>query len=135
MKQRNGINGQYVYSGGKLAEKRDKPCPDCGKMIMRKSARCRSCSQSGIRHYLFGSNSYSAIHKWLAKYYIKEKCEFCSKGVGGLDWAKISEKYTRNRDDYLVLCHKCHMEYDNIGYRANITKSIKYGWKNKYVNS
>ncbi len=46
MKKR-GDGGMFVSNGGRLSEKRDKPCPDCGKMIMRKSTKCRSCSQSG----------------------------------------------------------------------------------------
>jgi len=33
----------------KKADTRDKECPDCGKLIMRKSTYCRSCSQSGTR--------------------------------------------------------------------------------------
>lgn len=46
MKNRDN-SGKFVFAGGKESERRDKPCPDCGKIIMRKSTRCRSCSQKG----------------------------------------------------------------------------------------
>lgn len=52
MKQRNE-KGRFIFTGGTEGYRRDKPCPDCGKMIMRMSSYCRSCSQKGERSVLF----------------------------------------------------------------------------------
>lgn len=109
MKKRSKSNGRFIASGGCASEKRDKPCPDCGKLIMRKSSHCRSCWQKGVR-----GGGYSAIHKWLVKYYKKPtKCEFCGSNIK-VSWANNQNNgvYTRNPNDYLALCHTCHMSYD-----------------------
>jgi hypothetical protein len=46
-----GNQGRFIFNGGKKSCLRDKPCPDCGKLIMRRSTRCRSCSQKGYLHH------------------------------------------------------------------------------------
>lgn len=58
---------------------------------------------------------YEAIHSWANKYFgKKELCEHCG-ATANLDWANKDGEYTRNRDDWFVLCRSCHMKYD----RAN----------------
>lgn len=60
------------------------------------------------------STSYHAIHNWLAENFVKpDKCERCGKSeVSRLEWANISGKYLRERDDFMVLCPSCHRKMD-----------------------
>lgn len=40
-------------------------------------------------------------------------CEFCkTKAAKKYEWANIDHLYTRNPDDYIRLCTKCHRNYD-----------------------
>lgn len=56
--------------------------------------------------------SYSAIHKWIAYTFEKlDACEHCKINTN-LDWANKSGRYLREREDWLVLCRKCHKKYD-----------------------
>jgi len=90
--------------------------------------------------------SYAVKHIWLSRYYKKVGiCEHCKKDVGikkstGTEWANISGKYYRKREDYMELCHPCHIKKDFVGEReANrrkkLSKSIKLWWKNKKVTN
>ena len=57
--------------------------------------------------------TYTAIHKWLNRNKPKpDKCEECGKMTKKLDCHCISEKYTRDINDYMWLCRICHMEKD-----------------------
>jgi hypothetical protein len=67
---------------------------------------------------------YEAIHAWVNKYFEeKESCENCGS-LDYLDWSNKDGEYTRERDDWQVLCRSCHMKYDR---RYNIWKPE--GWK------
>lgn len=76
-----------------------------------------------IRLAHLGSNSYiwkgekagySAKHIWMSKTFGKPKfCEHCkSKNAKRYEWANISKKYRRKRNDWLRLCKSCHIKYD-----------------------
>lgn len=112
---------------------RDKICPDCGKMIMRKSSHCRSCSQKGLK---FVENpGYSSLHKWMTRNYGQPKyCENCgSKHKGVYNWANISHEYKRERSDWMRLCRKCHLEYDSkTGWGVATMKFIELRERTKY---
>lgn len=60
---------------------------------------------------------YTAKHHWLYKWYGKaSKCENtnCTYENPKLyEWANISGKYKRERDDYMQLCPSCHRKMDN----------------------
>jgi hypothetical protein len=132
-----GLDGRFKFNGGKLAEKRDKLCPDCGEMIMRKSDRCRHCSQKwerGPRWKSYGYG-YQALHIRIKKLLGKaSKCEHCgTKTSTRYDWANISHEYKYDINDWISLCHKCHFAYDKTGRKANLTKQERYGWNNKYT--
>ena len=59
------------------------------------------------------SVGYYALHLWISRHYGKaKKCEFCGKTTGRIDWANKTYEYKRDRDNWLELCHKCHMHYD-----------------------
>lgn len=64
--------------------------------------------------------SYHWKHQWLGKWHPKSGiCERCRKNVGtegytGTEWAFLHhpEPHTRNPDDYIELCRKCHRRMD-----------------------
>ena len=69
--------------------------------------------------------SYSGLHKWVAARLGKPKeCEFCHTIVDdpkAIHWANKSQEYKRDLSDWLRLCRKCHMEYDD----NSIEKSMR----------
>jgi len=57
---------------------------------------------------------YKAIHLWVRKHKPKmNSCEFCGKHEE-LVMASKTHKYTRDLDEYLWLCRKCHRNFDII---------------------
>ena|SRR3990167_10117412 len=60
-----------------------------------------------------GNNaSFSGIHIWVHRNWIKkEKCDGCKK-IKKLDWANKDHKYNRVRKDWMCLCRSCHQLYD-----------------------
>lgn len=66
----------------------------------------------------FTSNSYTSVHKWLARHFIKsKKCDHCGSPKF-IEWAlKKGEKHDHNRDSYLCLCSSCHKKYDYTSER------------------
>jgi len=59
---------------------------------------------------------YSALHNWNQKHFKKPcHCEECQTGKAKkFEWANITGKYTRNREDYKYLCASCHDKLDGI---------------------
>jgi len=82
---------------------------------------------------------YSGLHRYLRKAYPKTGvCEECG-AEGRTDYALIKGRpYSRNREDYLELCHPCHMRYDHTGRvfspeaLANIVAGNKRRWERYY---
>lgn len=61
--------------------------------------------------------SFMTVHRDnLNKFKRLDACEHCgNKEAPVYNWAKKTDsEYTRNREDYLYLCRKCHHKYDNI---------------------
>ncbi len=60
----------------------------------------------------------SAIHQWLKKHYPKiSRCYECGReGKTDLAFRHHPEPHTRNREDYLELCRKCHRKMDDPIY-------------------
>ena len=61
--------------------------------------------------------SYYAIHIWISNHFGKASdyaCSFCEKTGGSkqMQWANLDHKYSRNKKDWVVLCVKCHCNYD-----------------------
>ena len=60
---------------------------------------------------------YVAKHIWIAKQFGKAsrcenlKCVFTRPKR--FEWANISKKHRRKREDYIQLCCSCHRKYDN----------------------
>ena len=60
--------------------------------------------------------SYQAKHMWIINHYgHADRCENkeCTfKEPKRFEWANVSGKLKRNRDDYLMLCCSCHRKWD-----------------------
>ena len=75
-------------------------------------------ARSGEKHWDWkGDNAtYSAFHKWLGKNYgPSDRCEnkLCPQTSKSYDYALIHGKsHSHKRENYLKLCHSCHMAYD-----------------------
>ena len=75
-------------------------------------------AQVAEQHYKWkGSKvSYSGIHKWAAKEFGQPmRCEWCGFESGNkfqIQWANLTGKYLRAREDWARLCAKCHYHYD-----------------------
>lgn len=59
--------------------------------------------------------SYTAKHIWIAYNFGKPQfCEICKTSAKvKYQWANISGKHKRDRNDWLRLCIPCHHKYDN----------------------
>ena len=78
-----------------------------------------------------GRVKYSALHKWVGKWLKKgEACEHCGKkpkrkdGKTTLQWANKSRKYLRDLSDWILLCPRCHCEYDDNWVFKNRNVSV-----------
>ena len=78
--------------------------------------------------------SYKGIHGWII--YQKGHPSFCIQcgkkgekfnGKWSISWANKDHKYSRNLDDYIPLCYKCHRQYDikNNNYVCHLPKDTK----------
>lgn len=70
------------------------------------------------------SAGYGSKHAWVArKLGTPSKCEHCgTDSAKKFEWANKSGLYTRDLNDWLRLCTKCHHKYDNIGIKAWVTR-------------
>lgn len=61
---------------------------------------------------------YRALHAFIERHYGKPTtCEHCqtSNLIGRqIHWASKTQSHTRNREDWLRLCAKCHGIYDKV---------------------
>lgn len=58
--------------------------------------------------------SYKTKHKMINKHYGKAfMCEYDIDHIGFYEWANISGKYKRDREDWMMLCHSCNIKMDN----------------------
>ncbi|MES2216660.1 MAG: NUMOD3 domain-containing DNA-binding protein [Patescibacteria group bacterium] len=56
---------------------------------------------------------YSGIHMWIRKNKTPTNiCEHCGKTKNRMAWANKDHKYSRNLNDWIRLCPKCHKKYD-----------------------
>lgn len=71
--------------------------------------------------------SYVAIHMWISKWLGKPKyCEYCKTTTAKrFDWANKSGEYKRELSDWIRLCKKCHIKYDDIINRGWVTRKIR----------
>ena len=63
--------------------------------------------------YIGDAAGYAAKHKYISQNLGKAiKCEIDPTHTGRFEWANLDHDYSRNRDDYIQLCHSCHRRYD-----------------------
>lgn len=59
--------------------------------------------------------SYRAIHGYIVRHYGKAtKCEVCFIASNRIHWANLDHKYNRKREDWKMMCAKCHGYYDKV---------------------
>lgn len=76
-------------------------------------------------------------HCWLTRNYGKPiQCDNlkCKKKSQYYDWANISGKYKRNRNDYFHLCRSCHKCFDmGLIEVKNVKKPLRYRFSEKDI--
>ena len=100
-----------TVSGISLVHKRSQSCGCLQKDIIRNMCQKRV----GIKSPCWKGDdvSYTTLHQWLRKHFKKEECHHCGTTNKALDFALITGKeYSRNINDYITLCRKCHIKYD-----------------------
>lgn len=137
------------------AVRTERICEGCGAVMslrpseIRKNIRCCSyeCKGKVSRGNLSGANNpmwkgdnigYKALHLWLSVNFGKaNKCEHpdCLHKSEQYEWAKIKDlPYARKRENFWMLCVKCHGKYDvrteeSKKKRSNSLKGHK-SWNN-----
>lgn len=71
------------------------------------------------------AKQYREVHKWLLENFDKpELCEHCNQKKP-LENALIhGKRYEKNRDHFICLCRKCHIDYDKPYMEIVIEKSV-----------
>lgn len=85
-------------------------------------------------HFWKGNNvGYGALHDWVKKRLAKPlACNQCGE-IKPLDLANKSHEYKRELDDWLWLCKKCHVNYDDMVRKSWVTRRAKYGSSGRRV--
>lgn len=89
----------------------------------------RKSFKKGTDHHQWKGDKvgYAALHDWVQRYRGKaNKCEWCGS-TSKMEWANISRKYKRDLNDFMQLCHSCHMKHDNIPKKVWATRRARYG--------
>ncbi len=90
----------------------------CGELVSpgRRYIRGHNIRNGNASWYKGDEAGYTAIHTFLRKHFPKSHtCDECGN-EGSTDYALIHDRnYTRKREDYLELCRRCHVNYDEIG--------------------
>ena len=103
--------------------RKGKPFTEQHKNNMRKAFK------KGAEHHLWKGSAvgYSTLHRWVqAQRGTASKCEWCGS-TSKMEWANISREYRRELDDWMQLCHSCHMKYDKIPEKVWATRKSRYG--------
>jgi hypothetical protein len=71
--------------------------------------------------------SYGALHCWVrSRFGLPSKCVKCGSNKN-VDWANKSGEYKRVSSDWIQLCRKCHLKFDNVIIKGWITRKEKGG--------
>lgn len=91
-----------------------------GKIVSSKTRAKLAEASSGERAWNWTGDAvgYRQAHTYLSEHFPKAGCcEECGN-AGKTDYALIHDRrLSRDRADYMELCHKCHMRYDHSGER------------------
>src|SRR5579863_3573786 len=82
---------------------------------------------------------YCALHDWLERWYGKAfKCENkeCkTKNPKKYQWANMTGKYKRDRNDFKMLCINCHNKMDRIRHYGNkCNRGHEFTQENSYIH-
>lgn len=114
---------------------KDRFCIDCGKEVSFYATRCKKCSCRVKISTRKGKNSpfwkgdkasYKTIHQRMNSHYGKaNKCENkeCFYKSTFYEWGNISGKYSRDRSDWMMLCHSCNQRMDYFRRHGNNCRS------------
>lgn len=93
------------------------------------SSQLRTRVGEKAHHWLGDNVGYSGVHVWVRKMLGRPSyCEFCETTTAKrFEWANKSKKYKRDLSDWIRLCKKCHMIFDNVMEKCSLTKRIKNG--------
>lgn len=77
------------------------------------------------------NNKYVRVHNWLIRIYGKaDRCESksCENKSVYFEYAQIHEKECeKDRTNFMMLCRKCHVKYDNISRKCWATRKGECG--------
>ena len=59
---------------------------------------------------------YSSLHKWVNKMKgTPKKCQVCgTTEASRYEWSNIDHKYSKNLNDYIRMCSKCHVSHHKL---------------------
>ncbi len=132
-KKRPAFSDEHKKKIG-LAQIGRKPWNKGKKGLQKMSLETRkkmSLKRKNEKHPAWKGNKagYQAIHSWIrrnlspAKFF---KCHFCEceEEIRKLNWANLDHKYKRLLSDWIVLCVRCHHNYDQfvLGVKFGRTK-------------
>lgn len=86
---------------------------ECPEETKRKLIECWARKRNSAR---WKKMSYRGLHNRIVALYGKANlCEECGKSSEDtrIHWASINHTYTKNREDWIQLCAKCHAEMDS----------------------
>lgn len=99
--------------------------PMYGKRLSDETKKKIANKLSGDKnHSWVGDNvGYSGIHMWISRNRLKpDSCQFCGSSGCRIEWANVSREYKRDFEDWIALCKKCHVKYDD---------TINKSWKTR----
>lgn len=110
---------KFYKLASKFAQRNGKKFSFCSKKCVN---RARVGKYKGENHPRWVGNKikYFPLHAWIRNNWgHADHCEHCGKmgkpkGIS-FQWAKIKgKKYHRKRENFMQLCHVCHIRYDNV---------------------
>jgi len=85
--------------------------------------------QKGENNYNWKGEKVSKrnFHKWVENHKGKPmQCEVCGTITASrYDWSNKDHKYTRNLEDYIRMCRKCHFAYDKQKFGYDMLRTYK----------
>jgi len=84
------------------------------------------------RRYKGEAAGYVAKHMWIYKMYgMASRCVLCNTLTASrYEWANVSGKYLRCREDYIELCPSCHRRLD---YGDKCKRGHQFNIENTYI--
>ena len=74
---------------------------------------------------------YIALHQWLRRHFEwSSECENCGRRKS-LQLSNKTGQYTREKEDWWILCASCHQKYDHQRRKDGVKIKIPYRWKRK----